>query len=280
MRQDKFTANLMVQAGSVLANRATRLNLASSFVFAFVVAGAPAVLPQPVSAATVISTSGPEFRFGSGPNISYPGAISNIFSADGFSITFYNPQSPGPFAVSRTVDGQGAFGTIPGGGTCLGGSRVSELKYVCGNSMPLAGETLVLPQINSIQISTNKNLFVTGFTVIARADIRDGTGLNTVVSTLSNGSGVLGDFSFSVQAGVDVQQMNGNYYTRTYTESFTPFLVKANSPVTVNSAFTGSMDYWVSSVTVEAVPGPLPVLGAFAAFGWSRKLRRKLKSSR
>jgi len=31
---------------------------------------------------------------------------------------------------------------------------------------------------------------------------------------------------------------------------------------------------------VTAVPGPLPVLGAAVAFGWSRKLRKRLKSSK
>lgn len=227
-------------------------------------------LPQPVSAATVIKTSGPDFIFGSGPDSS---DSIQTFTEGGFSITFFNPQSPNTFTVSRTVDGLGKFGTIPGGGTCLGGSRISEIKRVCGNSIPPS----LPPQLNSIQVKTNKDLFVTAFSIIARTDIRDGTGVNTVTSTLSNGLGTIGSLSFSVQAGVDTQQMSGNYYTRTYDETFSPFLVSASSPLTISSTFAGSIDYWVSSVTVEEVPGPLPALGAAAAFCWSRKIRRKLK---
>jgi hypothetical protein len=34
------------------------------------------------------------------------------------------------------------------------------------------------------------------------------------------------------------------------------------------------------SLTPVPVPGPLPLLGAAAAFGWSRKLRKRLKSSK
>jgi hypothetical protein len=33
-------------------------------------------------------------------------------------------------------------------------------------------------------------------------------------------------------------------------------------------------------IEVQPVPGPLPILGAAAAFGWSRKLRKRLKSSK
>jgi hypothetical protein len=36
----------------------------------------------------------------------------------------------------------------------------------------------------------------------------------------------------------------------------------------------------VPSLTLTEVPGPLPILGAAAAFGWSRKLRKRLKSSK
>jgi len=55
-----------------------------------------------------------------------------------------------------------------------------------------------------------------------------------------------------------------------------------NSPITLSQGqeiiFSGSgidSALRVSSFTVEDVPGPLPILGAAAAFGYSRKLRRK-----
>lgn len=36
----------------------------------------------------------------------------------------------------------------------------------------------------------------------------------------------------------------------------------------------------VQAQGIEQVPGPLPILGAAAAFGWSRKLRRRIKASK
>jgi hypothetical protein len=36
---------------------------------------------------------------------------------------------------------------------------------------------------------------------------------------------------------------------------------------------------YLDNVTVQTVPGPLPLLGAAAAFGWSRKIRRRIKDS-
>jgi hypothetical protein len=44
-----------------------------------------------------------------------------------------------------------------------------------------------------------------------------------------------------------------------------------------NSASTNSLVF--SPVSSAAVPGPLPLLGAAAAFGWSRQLRRRIKIS-
>jgi hypothetical protein len=51
----------------------------------------------------------------------------------------------------------------------------------------------------------------------------------------------------------------------------------ADATIAVNTA-----DRFVTagSVIVGTVPGPLPVLGASAAFGWSRRLRRRLAAGR
>jgi len=54
-----------------------------------------------------------------------------------------------------------------------------------------------------------------------------------------------------------------------------------------NSAYIVVQDYWAFTgvisteitVTTYEAPGPLPLLGAGAAFGWSRRLRRRLRSS-
>jgi hypothetical protein len=52
-------------------------------------------------------------------------------------------------------------------------------------------------------------------------------------------------------------------------------------PLTYNGAIivtNGYFDTWSDSVT-QAVPGPLPILGASVAFGFSRKLRFRIKKA-
>jgi hypothetical protein len=47
----------------------------------------------------------------------------------------------------------------------------------------------------------------------------------------------------------------------------------------VDSTSMASADTWTQVITqtaIPAVPGPLPILGAGAAFGFSRKLRRRI----
>jgi hypothetical protein len=58
------------------------------------------------------------------------------------------------------------------------------------------------------------------------------------------------------------------------------FSAGANQPIFVRTSATLSSGlntgiFRIDSFTVEEVPGPLPILGAAGAFGWSRKLKRK-----
>jgi hypothetical protein len=75
-------------------------------------------------------------------------------------------------------------------------------------------------------------------------------------------------------------------------------IFSAMIPITYGvSGFTGTLQYLVSNnftsegqtliptdsvgqFTLTAVPGPLPVVGAAVAFGWSRKLRRRIAENR
>ncbi|QPN62284.1 hypothetical protein [Synechococcus sp. CBW1004] len=67
------------------------------------------------------------------------------------------------------------------------------------------------------------------------------------------------------------------------------FIASANTPILItnnidNSTFPGPVSsLQFRSLTVEAVedvPGPLPLMGAACAFGYSRKLRRRIFTSR
>ncbi len=75
-------------------------------------------------------------------------------------------------------------------------------------------------------------------------------------------------------------------------------IISAMIPITYGaSGFTGTLQYLVTNnfmsegqtliptdsvgnFTLTAVPGPLPVVGAAVAFGWSRKLRRRIAENR
>jgi hypothetical protein len=61
----------------------------------------------------------------------------------------------------------------------------------------------------------------------------------------------------------------------------TPFFVSANTPITVDTSGTQYLagetgGFRINNLVVDPVPGPLPVLGALAAFSKSRKLRKRL----
>jgi hypothetical protein len=60
-----------------------------------------------------------------------------------------------------------------------------------------------------------------------------------------------------------------NPYTFTFNNDFT---VSADAEVIVTSTFTRDLDYWVQTLKIEAVPGPLPLFGAATAIGWSRRI--------
>lgn len=64
------------------------------------------------------------------------------------------------------------------------------------------------------------------------------------------------------------------------TSKFGWFLTKSNnigSPTDSNA--TATISNFVFTATYETVPGPLPLAGAAAAFAWSRRLRRRLKTA-
>jgi len=230
----------------------------------------PALFAKPAAAAVIIQTTQADTIFGSGQL-----TTSISYTNNGFTVTFLSPaNTANSTAVSRAlppVPDSGSTASLPQGGTCLGGQRPAAHVAVCGN--PTSQNE---PQLNSILLSFNRDLFVTGFTVSARANTNDNTIFNNVSSTWSNGLGGSQSFGFSVDTNT-APIVSGRFRTQLYNEIYSPFFVSSTTPLTVTSSFTdGNLDYWISSITVQDVPGPLPALSTIAAFGWSRKLRRKL----
>jgi hypothetical protein len=65
------------------------------------------------------------------------------------------------------------------------------------------------------------------------------------------------------------------------TFNFSSFTAQSGTPIFVSSsglATTGSAAFRLANFSVEEVPGPLPALGAFAAFGWAKSLRKKVSA--
>ncbi len=80
--------------------------------------------------------------------------------------------------------------------------------------------------------------------------------------------------------------LNGNSFATTKTPaSTTTFYGFISDSLLTDATITLDVDYSVTAGTVivgttasapVAAPGPLPLFGAAAAFGWSRRLRRRL----
>lgn len=87
----------------------------------------------------------------------------------------------------------------------------------------------------------------------------------------------------TVSAKYDWVDKDGNPQTVTLTDSGSIYNIVGQHPteITVTNTYTpnnGAIDNVEN--TFRNVPGPLPILGAGAAFGFSRKLRSRIKASR
>ena len=60
-----------------------------------------------------------------------------------------------------------------------------------------------------------------------------------------------------------------------------PTLTYGAPPIFIMDSYstTNSLVFTPASSPTASVPGPLPLFGAAAAFGWSRQLRRRINTS-
>lgn len=93
--------------------------------------------------------------------------------------------------------------------------------------------------------------------------------------------GVGGDdfqVSFGSQNIVNGVLNPGSGTFATYT--FTGLVATSAGPFLTFSGFDNQGEWFVDNVSVHEVPGPLPVLGVAAAFGYSRKLRSRIMAGK
>jgi len=127
--------------------------------------------------------------------------------------------------------------------------------------------------INSANFIFNKSVFVKSFSISATniCGIGCTPSSNAQFSSVLNGNS-FGPFSFTQgQPTIGSPQVVSTGSLHVLAGSPLSF-----STTVLNNPTTG-FQYRISSMAVEEVPGPLPVLGAIAAFTYSRKLRQKLK---
>lgn len=170
---------------------------------------------------------------------------SSIFRTDGgFSLTASNSNSTGnnPNTLNTTDEGLCAF-------TAVGNVSIGR----CGYGDDSASG------VSAFQLSFNAPAAIQAFNVSTFEDFTISQG--TVGFSLDNVN--FTDFNFNSTGSVAAS-----------------FSAGANQPIFVRTSATFSNVlntglFRIDSFTVEEVPGPLPILGAAGAFGWSRKLKRK-----
>jgi hypothetical protein len=252
-----------MMASLALAQRVSKVKSATVVLGFSGFAALALQLPAHSASTVVINTIGPNTVFGNGlPTQTFS------FESGGIGLTFSNPLALGVDARSRTVPLGTA--TLPTGGTCLGGSRDVNHNHVCGN----VPESSSVPQINSIQLVFDESVYVRSMTITARSQVDDNTVDNSVTSFWSGSSGTTASFDYAVNT-INDAVVNTTFRVKNYISPFGTFLALAGQPITVSSTFENNIDYWIKSIEVQRVPGPLPVLGAASAFAWSRRLRRK-----
>jgi len=183
------------------------------------------------------------FSLKSDPEVNF---ASDQFSVDGILLKLSTPTGSN---LSTTP-----FNTSPNG-FCSYFTIVSSPGARCGTST--VGETL-----NGFSLQFDKSVYLKRFDV-------------TRLNALANAS-------ISFASGLSLEQFNN--LNNTGIQIFNnPFLVSAGSIITVTTAgspTSSSAAMRIADLEVELapdpVPGPLPLLGACAAFAYSRKLRTRI----
>jgi hypothetical protein len=140
-------------------------------------------------------------------------------------------------------------------GLCLFANS-SDGTIRCG----VSGTSEQPSEYNFLQLTSNRDIFLTGGSV------------NQILTALGGNSN-----SISITSSIGGSEL-ASVPNTLGAFSTTPLFVSASQPL----FFTGeglNTATRLNNFTFEEVPGPLPVLGAAAAFGASRRIRKKIKQS-
>ena len=119
---------------------------------------------------------------------------------------------------------------------------------------------------------------------------------STMVFNFGSGIKAFGGYLYSVSfldeyvpVSLQISLNGGSFVTTETPSSATTFYGFISDSLLTNATITRDSDFYVTAGSVivgttasapAAAPGPLPLFGAAAAFGWSRRLRRRLVGGR
>lgn len=193
--------------------------------------------------------------------------ITRDFVEGGITLTVNNAQGNNILTAPSNAHALGGFGGVNtdiNNGLCV--ALYAGFEGKCQYTASTPGD----PTLTGLTFSFNKPVELKSFEVFRAGGVEAGVIAFTVGSSSQT-------FNFSNPGGA--ASPNG---VSVASFDFAPnFAVNAFAPLTVSTVGTKfsenqSGSFRISNFKVQEVPGPLPLLGFAAAFGWSRKLRKKL----
>ena len=202
--------------------------------------------PTPVTGASAtVTSSGTTLTIKDALGTNQP-TVASLVGTGGINRDFYN----GLCAAFRT-------------GPSLTGSN--KCQYDAGTNAGLNGFTL---EFNSPVNLSSFQIFRPGGTTSGSLKFTAGSSSETLTFSNSGGS--------QVADGIPLTTLNFS----------SPFYVAANTPILVDTSGTqflvgetGGFRINNLKVDLSPVPGPVPIIGAFAAFSMSRRLRKRISIS-
>jgi hypothetical protein len=203
-------------------------------------------------------------------NLTAPTQVTGVSATETFSgttLTIKDALGTNQPTVASLV-GTGGINQDPNNGLCAAFrtgpnlTGANKCQYLASTDASLTGFTF---QFNSPVNLSSFQIFRPGGTTFGSLKFTSGSSTETL--TFSNPGGT------EVASGTPFTTLN----------FLNPFYVAANTPIFVDTSGTqfvegetGSFRINNFNVDVPATPGPVPIIGAFAAFSMSRRLRKRI----